>query len=85
MGGVVAPVLGLFAAKKAVDAATPKQEAAQAQTPGAAAAPAADAKKQETGLDTTGASLKRKANGKKSLMIATNTTGGGSTGTGLNI
>ena len=41
---------------------------------------------QETGVDKTGMQIKRKAKGKRGLMIQpTNTTGGGSVGTGLNI
>ena len=81
--GFIAPILGGALLTKAI---TPK--APTVQTPKAAAQPAVSAptadNKQETGVDTTGQTLKRKAKGKKGLMI--NTSGGGSAGgTGLNI
>ena len=61
-----------------------KQEA-----PAPAAAPVSDpTAKQDTAVDTNGDTLKRKAKGKKGLMIngGANSTGGGTYGgTGLNI
>ena len=80
--GFIAPILGGALLKKAI---TPKAPTVQTQTAAqpAVSAPTAD-NKQETGVDTTGQTLKRKAKGKKGLMI--NTSGGGSAGgTGLNI
>lgn len=86
MGGVLGWVGGLFAAKKAVDAAKPNIPKAETPATPAVAAPNPDVQ-QEIGVDTTGNVIKRKAKGKKGLMIQpTNTTGGGSVGgTGLNI
>lgn len=58
---------------------TPAQPAPDAPTP---------TSKQESAVDSTGESLKRKAKGKRGLMIntASNSTGGGTSGgTGLNI
>lgn len=85
--GFIAPLLGAFAVKKAID--TPKVETPTQQTAATpAAAVMAPDSKQETGVDSTGETLKRKARGKKGLMInaGSNTSGGGSTGgTGLNI
>ena len=86
MGGVLGFITKAFAAKKAVDSIkpdVPKQE--NPATP-AVAAPTVDNSPQ-TGVDTTGMELKRKAKGKRGLMIQpTKTTGGGSSGgTGLNI
>lgn len=85
MGGVLGWVGGLFAAKKAADAMKPNIKQETPATP-AVAAPNPDVQ-QETGVDTTGEAIKRKAKGKRGLMIQpTNTTGGGSVGgTGLNI
>lgn len=58
----------------------------QAQ-PGAAAAPAADAQNSDTNVDTAATKRKKKAVGKKSLMIGngSDSAGGGTTGTGLNL
>lgn len=83
MGTVLGWVASAFAGKKAVDSLKPKVE--NPATP-AVAAPEAEVK-QETGVDTTGQKLKRKARGKKGLTIQpNNVTGGGSVGgTGLNI
>ena len=58
---------------------TPAQPAPDAPTPTST---------QESAVDSTGESLKRKAKGKRGLMIASasNSTGGGTSGgTGLNI
>lgn len=67
----------------------PQKAAAQnvEQTPQAQAAPQAAPQDttQQTGVDTTGMTLKRKAKGKRSLMINPSNTGGGTDGTGLNI
>lgn len=83
MGSVLGWVASAFAGKKAVDSLKPKTE--NPATP-AVAAPDTEVK-QETGVDTTGQKLKRKARGKKGLTIQpNNVTGGGSVGgTGLNI
>ena len=79
--GFIAPILGGALLKKAITPNAPTVQTPAAQP--AVSAPTAD-NKQETGVDTTGQTLKRKANGKKGLMI--NTSGGGSAGgTGLNI
>lgn len=79
--GFIAPILGAALLKKAITPKAPKVQTPAAQP--AVSAPTAD-NKQETGVDTTGQTLKRKAKGKKGLMI--NTSGGGSAGgTGLNI
>ena len=53
----------------------------------AAAAPAADAQNNDTNVDTDATKRKKKAMGKKSLMIGngSDTFGGGTTGTGLNL
>lgn len=85
--GFIAPIVGAIAGGKAIKKAltpnVPKVETS-AQPAAAAASPEI---KQETGVDTTGETLKRRARGKKGLMInPTNTSGGGSAGgTGLNI
>lgn len=76
--GFIAPILGGVLLKKAI---TPKAPKPPAQP--AVSAPTAD-NKQETGVDTTVQTLKRKAKGKKGLMINT-TEGGSAGGTGLNI
>lgn len=57
------------------------------QSAGAAAAPAADAQNNDTNVDTDATKRKKKAMGKKSLMIGSGSdvAGGGTTGTGLNI
>lgn len=85
--GFIAPLIGAFVAKKAFRA--PKAETTAVETAAApAAAVSAPDSKQETGVDSTGETLKRKARGKKGLMInaVSNTSGGGSAGgTGLNI
>ena len=54
---------------------------------GAAAAPAADAQNNDTNVDTDATKRKKKAMGKKSLMIGngSDVSGGGTTGTGLNL
>ena len=54
---------------------------------GAAAAPAADAQNNDTNVDTDATKRKKKAMGKKSLMIGnmSDASGGGTTGTGLNL
>lgn len=56
-------------------------------TAGAAAAPAADAQNNDTNVDTDATKRKKKAMGKKSLMIGngSDVSGGGTTGTGLNL
>lgn len=53
----------------------------------AAAAPAADAQNNDTNVDTDATKRKKKAAGKKSLMIGNDSdvAGGGTTGTGLNL
>ena len=52
-----------------------------------AAAPAADAQNNDTNVDTNATKRKKKAMGKKSLMIGneSDASGGGTTGTGLNL
>lgn len=57
------------------------------QSSGAAAAPSVDAKNNETNIDTDATKRKKKAAGKKSLMIGngSDAAGGGTTGTGLNL
>lgn len=83
--GFIAPILGGALLKKAITPKAPTVQTPEAQPAAqpAVSAPTAD-NKQETGVDTTGQTLKRKAKGKKGLMI--NTSGGGSAGgTGLNI
>lgn len=52
-----------------------------------AAAPAADAQNNDTNVDTDATKRKKKAAGKKSLMIGngSDVAGGGTTGTGLNL
>ena len=78
--GFIAPILGGVLLKKAL---TPKAPTMRPEAQPAVSAPTAD-NKQETGVDTAGQTLKRKAKGKKGLMI--DTSGGGSAGgTGLNI
>ena len=54
---------------------------------GASAAPGVDAHNNDTGLDSEADKKKKKALGKKSLMIGTGSddSGGGTTGTGLNL
>lgn len=54
---------------------------------GAAAAPAVDAQNNDTNVDTDATKRKKKAVGKKSLMIGSGSavSGGGTTGTGLNL
>lgn len=86
MGGVLGLVAKVFAAKKAVDSMKPDIPKQETPAAPAVAAPNVDNSPQ-TGVDTTGMELKRKAKGKRGLMIQpTNTTGGGSSsGTGLNI
>lgn len=61
--------------------------ASVAQSTGAAAAPAADAQNNDTNIDTTATKRKKKAAGKKSLMIGNGSdlADGGTTGTGLNL
>ena len=56
-------------------------------TAGAAAAPAADAQNKDTNVETYATKRKKKAAGKKSLMIGngSDASGGGTTGTGLNL
>ena len=56
-------------------------------TAGAAAAPAADAQNNDTNVETDATKRKKKAAGKKSLMIGNGSDafGGGTTGTGLNL
>lgn len=67
------------AGQKSVNVETP--------TAGAAAAPAADAQNNDTNVDTDATKRKKKAMGKKSLMIVngSDASGGGTTGTGLNL
>ena len=58
------------------------------QSAGAEVAPAAaDAQNNDTNVDTDATKRKKKAVGKKSLMIgnSSNSAGGGTTGTGLNL
>lgn len=52
-----------------------------------AAAPAVDAQNNDTNVDTDATKRKKKAVGKKSLMIGSGSdaSGGGTTGTGLNL
>lgn len=86
MCGLLGLTGGLFAAKKAADAMKPDIPKAETPATPAVSAPNPDVR-QETGVDAIGKAIKRKAKGKKGLMIQpTNTTGGGSVGgTGLNI
>lgn len=85
MCSVAGALVGGLFGKKALK--TPKVETTTANTAIAQPAAAVDAPdaKTETGVDTTGETLKRKARGKKGLMINPTNTGGGSSGTGLNI
>lgn len=71
------------ALKNIVSPQAPKVEQVVTPTPAPMAAPVSA----ETGVDTTGKQLQRKAKGKKGLMISNNPTssGGGVGGTGLNI
>ena len=57
------------------------------QSSGAAAAPSVDAQNNDTNVDTDATKRKKKAMGKKSLMIGngSDASGGGTTGTGLNL
>lgn len=71
---------------------SPKVSVPKQETPAQPAQPAADVSaptsNQESAVDSSGESLKRKAKGKRGLMIssASNSTGGGTSGgTGLNI
>lgn len=54
---------------------------------GAAAAPGVDAQNNDTNVETDATKRKKKAAGKKSLMISygSDVSGGGTTGTGLNL
>lgn len=63
------------------------QPTAETSTAGAAAAPAADPTNNDTNVDTEATKRKKKAMGKKSLMIGngSDAAGGGTTGTGLNL
>lgn len=60
---------------------------AQSAGAGAAAAPAAEAQNNDTNVDTDATKRKKKAMGKKSLMIGNSfdSADGGTTGTGLNL
>lgn len=62
-------------------------QSAGAAAAAAPAAPAADAQNNDTNVDTEATKRKKKAMGKKSLMIgnASDSAGGGTTGTGLNL
>ena len=87
VGGFLGKALFGWGASKVVkkvltpEVTVPKQEMPLPAQPAPPAPP-----QQETGVDTTGMQIKRKAKGKRGLMIQpTNTTGGGSVGTGLNI
>lgn len=86
MGSVLGLVASVFAGKKAIDSLKPKVENPDTPATPAVAAPDAEVKR-ETGVDTTGRKLKRKARGKKGLIIQPNNLTGGGTvgGTGLNI
>lgn len=57
------------------------------QTSGASAAPGVDAHNNENNVDSESTKRKKKALGKKSLMIGngSDSAGGGTTGTGLNL
>lgn len=73
----------LFGARTSTASVTQSAGAAT----GAAAAPAADAQNNDTNVDTDATKRKKKAMGKKSLMIGneSDASGGGTTGTGLNL
>lgn len=79
MGGIGHAIGKLFGARPSTTSVT--------QSAGAAAAPAADAQNNDTNVDTDATKRKKKAMGKKSLMIGSGSdvAGGGTTGTGLNI
>lgn len=72
----------LFGARTST--ASVNQSAGAAAAP---AAPAADAQNNDTNVDTNATKRKKKAMGKKSLMIGngSDSAGGGTTGTGLNL
>lgn len=76
---VIAPIFGIRGGSSS--GATVEYQA------GAAAAPAADAQNNETNVETDATKRKKKAAGKKSLMIGngSDVSGGGTTGTGLNL
>lgn len=75
----------LFGARTSTASVT--QSAGAAAAPAAPAAPAADAQNNDTNVDTDATKRKKKAMGKKSLMIGngSDSAGGGTTGTGLNL
>lgn len=76
----------LFGAKTSTASVTQSGGATPA-TPATPAAAAADAQNNDTNVDTAATKRKRKAAGKKSLMIGkgSDEAGGGTTGTGLNL
>ena len=75
----------LFGARTSTASVT--QSAGAAASPASPAAPAADAQNNDTNVDTDATKRKKKALGKKSLMIGngSDASGGGTTGTGLNL
>ena len=79
MGAIGHAIGKLFGAGHQTTVATP--------TVGAAAAPAADAQNNDINVETDATKRKKKAAGKKSLMIGngSDVSGGGTTGTGLNL
>lgn len=85
---VVAPVLGGLTGggHTSSTVATPASTTIIQAQPGAAAAPA-DTTLNDTNVDTDATKRKKKAMGKKSLMIGTgsDSSSGGTTGTGLNL
>lgn len=82
MGGIGRAIGHLFGARTSKASVT--QSAVTAAAP---AAPAADAQNNDTNVDTEATKRKKKAMGKKSLMIGndSDSAGGGTTGTGLNL
>lgn len=87
MGSVFSWVAGALFGKRMIDSmkpSVPKQD-----IPATPAVPAPTVtSNQETGVDTTGQQIKRKAKGKRGLMIQPTNTGGSATGiggTGLNL
>jgi len=83
MGSLITWLLGGAVAKKALRTDITKPDTPE--TPAAPAAPAPTTDTQQTGVETTSASLRRKARGKRGLTIQLGSSTGSSGGTGLNI
>lgn len=81
MGFVGKAIGGLLGARKS--STTVQQSSGAAAAP----APAVDAKNNDSNIDTEATKRKKKAMGKKGLMIGkgSDAAGGGTTGTGLNL